>query len=127
MEKFRISAVIKIMASIITQDFLLATSVLVLDLDEDLVSPLPIVADRRVTGVSQLQVGMPTREEIIASLRSAYRIWLKKSKRSQEAKKVAAAVKLVLSKVGEHGEHDDHTHSPPHCKFLYEGELTITS
>ncbi|EUC31908.1 hypothetical protein COCCADRAFT_6284 [Bipolaris zeicola 26-R-13] len=111
---FRISAVIKIMASIITQDFLLATSVLVLDLDEDLVSPLPIVADRRVTGVSQLQVGMPTREEIIASLRSAYRIWLKKSKRSQEAKKVAAAVKLVLSKVGEHGEHDDHTHSPPH-------------
>lgn len=118
------TAVIRITASIVAQDFLLATSVLVLDLDEDLISPLPNVADRRVTGVSHLEIGMPTREEIIESLRSAYHIWLESSKRSQEAKKVAAAVRLVLSKVG---EHEDHTHSPPHCKFLYEGELTITS
>ncbi|EMD68433.1 hypothetical protein COCSADRAFT_178261 [Bipolaris sorokiniana ND90Pr] len=109
--KFRMTAVIRITASIVAQDFLLATSVLVLDLDEDLISPLPNVADRRVTGVSHLEIGMPTREEIIESLRSAYHIWLESSKRSQEAKKVAAAVRLVLSKVG---EHEDHTHSPPH-------------
>lgn len=108
---FRMTAIVRIMTSVITQDFLLATSVLVLDLDEDLISPLPIVADRRVAGVSQLETGMPTREEIIASLRSAYHVWSKRSKGSQEAKKVAAAVKLVLSKVG---EHEDHTHSPSH-------------
>ena len=112
------------MTSIITQDFLFATSVLVLDLDEDLVSTLPVVANGRMTGVSYLEVGMPTRKEVVASLRSAYHVWLKASKKSQEAKKVAAAVRLVLSKVG---EHENDTHSPPHCKCLYEGELTITS
>ncbi|EUC41104.1 hypothetical protein COCMIDRAFT_107095 [Bipolaris oryzae ATCC 44560] len=108
---FRITGIIRIMSSIVSQDFLLATSVLVIDLDEDLVSALPVVTDGRVTGVSHLEAGMPTRKEVVASLRSSYHVWLKASKRSQEAKKVAAAVKLVLSKVG---EHENDTHSSPH-------------
>jgi hypothetical protein len=87
------------MSSVVAQDFLLATTVLVLDLDEDLVSPLMPVHGS-VSCELRLDRPPPTREEIVAALRSAYQIWNKASKRSQEARKVAAAVKLVLSKAG---------------------------
>jgi hypothetical protein len=95
---WRIFTVSWYMSSVVTQDFLLATTVLVLDLDEDLVSPrLPLPQTTRC-GLP-LDRAPPTREEIITALRSAHRIWTKSSKRSQEARKVATAVELVLAKV----------------------------
>lgn len=93
------------LSTIVAQDFLLATSVLILDLDEDLISPLPAPTGTRVAGIRHLDSAPPSRQEIVASLRSAYRVWLKASKNSQEARKVAAAVKLVLSKADDNEEH----------------------
>ena len=103
------------MASIVAQDFLLATSVLILDLDEDLIAPLPESTDMRMAGIRNLDSAPPSRNEIVASLRSAYHVWSKASKDSQEARKVAAAVKLVLSRANESKEHAS---SPSHSKLL---------
>jgi hypothetical protein len=117
------------MSSIVAQDFLLATSVLVLDLDEDLISPLPVPTETRMVGVGHLDSAPPNREEIVESLRSAHRLWLKASKTSQEARKVATAVKLVLSRLG---DQDEYTDSPSNCKCLFDAtlvydELTFSS
>ncbi|EOA92133.1 uncharacterized protein SETTUDRAFT_134212 [Exserohilum turcica Et28A] len=97
---WRVSAMSSLLTPVVVQDFLLATTVLVIDLDEDSTSPLPDSPSEPATGVSQLDKPPPTREEIVAALRSAYGLWLKASKKSQEARKVATAVKLVLSRVG---------------------------
>jgi hypothetical protein len=97
---WRMPTVTWYMSSIVTQDFLFATTVLVLELDADLVSPVQQAPEPTESGL-RLDHAPPTREEIVASLRSAYRIWSRASKRSQEARKVATAVKLVLSKVGD--------------------------
>lgn len=91
------------MSSIVAHDFLLATTVLVLDLDADLsasVQPTSATPAAPATPTSGLQLdhGPPTRSEIIEALQNAYSIWLKASRRSHEARKVAAAVKLVLSR-----------------------------
>lgn len=88
-------------SSIVAQDFLLATTVLVLDLDEDLGAPLPS-SPAPTNSRHQLAGSPPTREEIVTALRIAHGIWCKASKRSHEARKVAAAVKLVLAKVDAH-------------------------
>jgi hypothetical protein len=87
------------MSAIVAQDFLLATTVLILDLDEDLVSPLRLTHE---PAGSEFRLGSapPMREEIVASLQSAYHIWCKAVNRSQDARRVAAALKLVLSKAG---------------------------
>jgi hypothetical protein len=87
------------MSSVVAQDFLLATTVLVLDLDEDLISPLRPTYDSAGSEFA-LDRAPPTREEIVVTLQSAYHIWSKATKRSQDARRVAAAVKLVLSKAG---------------------------
>jgi hypothetical protein len=87
------------MSSVVAQDFLLATTVLILDLDEGLVSPVLSPPASTRSGLP-LDHQPPTQEEIITALRSAHRIWSKASKRSQEARKVATAVELVLAKVG---------------------------
>ncbi|KAI4950473.1 hypothetical protein J4E91_004356 [Alternaria rosae] len=114
---WRLSTMTWYMSSIIAQDFLLATTVLVVELDEDLIAPIPPASELMESGV-RLDHASPTREEIVASLRSAYHIWIRASKRSQEARKVATAVKLVLSKVhgsgvqvsdSAHGTHPDLT------------------
>ncbi|KAI0592681.1 fungal specific transcription factor domain containing protein [Pyrenophora tritici-repentis] len=97
LEVWRVATVSWYMSAIVAQDFLLATTVLILDLDEDLVSPMPQNA-HLVRDELQLDGDAPTREDIIVTLRSAYAIWTKASRKSQEAFKVAAAVKLVLSK-----------------------------
>lgn len=85
------------MSSIIAHDFLLATTVLILDLDADLNSTVPTVPATPTSGL-QLDHGPPTRSEIIEALQNAYLIWSKASRRSHEARKVAAAVKLVLNR-----------------------------
>lgn len=103
-----------LLTPVVVQDFLLATTVLVIDLDEDSTSPLPDSPSEPATGVSQLDKPPPTREEIVAALRSAYGLWLKASKKSQEARKVATAVKLVLSRVGGNEMQEA---SPATCEF----------
>ena len=85
------------MSSIVAHDFLLATTVLILDLDADLSTGVQTTPATPTRGL-QFDHGPPTRSEIIEALQNAYSIWLKASRRSHEARKVAAAVKLVLSR-----------------------------
>lgn len=88
------------MSSYTVQDFLLATAVLVLDLEEDLVAPLPpteSTLDKATT--MQLDGQPPSRAELIEALRMAHGIWTKASKKSHEARRVAAASKAVLAKI----------------------------
>ncbi|KAF2260091.1 hypothetical protein CC78DRAFT_502103 [Lojkania enalia] len=84
------------LSSLVNHDFLLATTVLSLDLDRDLTSPSSPNNSRIV--FERFKSGQPTRAEIILALTSAYKIWVKSAQKSREAKKVAAAVKLVLRK-----------------------------
>jgi len=86
------------MSSIVAQDFLLATTVLILDLDRDLTSPLPRPTSNSGQSGLQLDRAPPSREQIIGLLLSAQLIWHKASKRSNEARKVAEATRLVLQK-----------------------------
>lgn len=86
------------MSSVVAQDFLLATTVLILDLDEDLTSPPPLNLGGATSGL-KLDRGPPSRQQITELLRGAQKIWHKASKRSHEARKVAEAIRLVLSKV----------------------------
>lgn len=85
------------MSSIVAHDFLLATTVLILDLDADLSATVPTTPATPSSGL-ELDHGPPSRSEIIEALQNAYSIWSKASRRSHEARKVAAAVKLVLSR-----------------------------
>ncbi|KAI4610846.1 hypothetical protein J4E80_007875 [Alternaria sp. BMP 0032] len=121
---WRLSTLSLYMSSIIAQDFLLATTVLVVELDEDLIAPIPPASELMESGV-QLDHACPTQEEIIASLRSAYHIWIRASKRSQEARKVATAVKLVLSKV--HGSGVQATDSAHAAHIGAQPDLTSPS
>lgn len=100
-------------SSVVAQDFLLATTVLVLDLDEDLVSPVVPTGGMGEAGL-QIDGPPPPREDIIATLRTAYRIWLKASGRSMEARKVAAAVRIVLAKAD-----TDEEHAPDYSEGKY--------
>lgn len=85
------------MSSIVAHDFLLATTVMILDLDADLTSPIQPSPATSTSGL-RLDHGPPTRSEIIEALQNAYNIWSKASRRSHEARKVAAAVNLVLNR-----------------------------
>lgn len=85
------------MSSIVAHDFLLATTVLVLDLDADLASPINQSPPTPSSGLP-LDHGPPARSEIVEALQNAHTIWTKASRRSHEARKVAAAVRLVLNK-----------------------------
>ncbi|KAH7094461.1 hypothetical protein FB567DRAFT_600035 [Paraphoma chrysanthemicola] len=85
------------MSSIVAQDFLLATTILILDLNADLTSPL-LQAPSEATSGLRLDRQPPSRQEIIQILRGTQEIWYKASKRSHEARKVAEAVRLVLNK-----------------------------
>jgi hypothetical protein len=87
------------LSSVVAQDFLLATTVLVVDLDEDVFSPLQ---SPMATGTStSSERPMPNRQMMISALHEAHQIWSKASVRSMEARKVAAAIRLVLGKVNQ--------------------------
>ncbi|KAF3007741.1 hypothetical protein E8E13_009945 [Curvularia kusanoi] len=95
------------MSSLVAHDFLLATTVLILDLDADLNAPIQPTPEMPTSGL-KLDRGPPTRSEIIEALQNAYTIWSKASRRSHEARKVAAAVRLILNRAtpntnGAHG------------------------
>ena len=85
------------MSSIVAQDFLLATTVMILNLDQDLTSPLPTVLEVSTSGL-KLDHIPPSKEQIVQILRGAQHIWNKASKRSHEARKVAEAIRVVLNK-----------------------------
>jgi hypothetical protein len=91
------------MSSIVAQDFLLATTVLILDLDEDLTSPSPPTCEGVMSGL-KLDRGPPSRQQITELLRGAQNIWQKASSRSHEARKAAEAIRLVLSKMDVGGQ-----------------------
>ena len=82
------------LSSIVAHDFLLATTV---DLDADLNAPIQETVATPTSGL-QLDYGPPTRSEIIEALQNAYKIWSKASRRSHEARKVAAAVRVILNR-----------------------------
>ncbi|KAF2690947.1 hypothetical protein K458DRAFT_355288 [Lentithecium fluviatile CBS 122367] len=84
-------------SSLVNFDFLLATTVLLLDLDKDLASPMP-VAPNDVPRV-RFKSGQPTRTEIVEALKGTYPIWADACEKSREAVRVAAAMKLMLGKV----------------------------
>jgi hypothetical protein len=84
-------------SSIVANDFLLATTVLILYLDKDLTLQIPSVSATPSSGLL-LDRGPPSRAEIVDSLRTAYEIWTRASVKSHEARKVAAAIRLVLSR-----------------------------
>ncbi|KAF2004883.1 hypothetical protein P154DRAFT_484270 [Amniculicola lignicola CBS 123094] len=87
------------LSSVINHDCLLAASILSLDLDRDLQAPIQVVQD---PGSERIRFkpgrGHPLREEIIEALKGAYEIWSLASAKSQEARKVTAALELVLGK-----------------------------
>ncbi|KAF2736393.1 hypothetical protein EJ04DRAFT_542486 [Polyplosphaeria fusca] len=85
------------LSSIVNHDFLLATTVLSLDLDKDLISPLP-PSNTHLTNRVRFKSGQPTRAEIIDALTRAYNVWVEAAESSHEARKVETAVRLVLSK-----------------------------
>jgi hypothetical protein len=86
------------MSAVVAQDFLLATTVLISDLDEDLTSPCTTVYQGVTSGL-KLDRGPPSRQQITELLRETQKIWHKASKRSNEAAKAAEAIRLVLNKV----------------------------
>jgi hypothetical protein len=92
------------MSSLVAQDFLLATTVLILDLNGDLTSPLPEIPTSATSGL-RLDRSPPSRQETIKLLRGTQEIWYKASKRSHEARKVAEAVRLVLNKANIEDQH----------------------
>lgn len=93
-------------SSVVNHDFLLATTVLALDLDRSLTSSIPAPQEEVKTNEA------PTQDAIIETLRAAYKLWADQSETSREAKKVAAAVRLVLRKANALGDDD-----PASCKF----------
>jgi hypothetical protein len=84
------------MSTLVYSDFLLATTVLLLDLNKDLESPMPDTNGSLPR--ERFCNKQPTRAELLASLTSAYEVWHLAVEKSSEAAKVAAAVKLMLLK-----------------------------
>ncbi|KAL5114286.1 hypothetical protein ACEQ8H_007806 [Pleosporales sp. CAS-2024a] len=85
------------LSSVVASDFLLATTVLILDLDKDLTAPSPLVYNGTTSGL-ELDRAPPSHEAIAELLRATRRIWLKAGQRSHEARKAAEAIRLVLDK-----------------------------
>ncbi|KAF2021508.1 hypothetical protein BU24DRAFT_417149 [Aaosphaeria arxii CBS 175.79] len=93
------------LSAIVNQDFLLATTILSLDLDTDIANPMPD-PDPNSPPRQRFKTGQPSRAEVIDALKGAYSIWLRSSATSREAQRVAAAVRLVLGKAGTSVEPD---------------------
>lgn len=102
------------LSSLMNHDFLLATSMLIIDLDRDLENPLSISNVSR----ERLKSGQPTRVEIIDALTRVYDFWTRLSPKSREARKAAAATKHVLGKAGISGFTSD-------CKFSFARDLLL--
>ncbi|KAF2471765.1 uncharacterized protein BDR25DRAFT_285369 [Lindgomyces ingoldianus] len=109
--KYRLWSISWRLSSLVNHDFLLATTVLALDLDRDMTSPLPVTSDD-ITNRVRFKTGQPTRVEIIKALTDAYGIWVHASRKSREAQKVAAAVRILLTKANADGALDPSNSAP---------------
>ncbi|PVI00613.1 hypothetical protein DM02DRAFT_562708 [Periconia macrospinosa] len=85
------------LSSLVNHDFLLATSVLLLDLNKDIIKPMPF-PDPKAQRI-RLEKGQPSRSEVVGALIKANFIWELASEKSREAAKVSTAINLVLGKV----------------------------
>lgn len=87
------------LSSLMSHDFLLATTLLILDLDRDLANPIQTGQVPR----ERFKSGQPTRDEIVQALIKAYETWMDRRSGSREARRVAAAARHVLNKAGING------------------------
>jgi hypothetical protein len=94
--KWRLWSVSWRFSSLVSLDFIIATTVLAVDLDKDLTTLKP--ASEHPADRVRSRNEEPTRAEIVRALTDTYEIWMHSSQTSREAKKVAAAVRLVLGK-----------------------------
>ena len=80
-------------SSLVNHDFLLATTILCLDLDHDMAMQ-PSIQRNDSTKENY------KRDAIIQALHVSYKIWLQSSRSSREARKAAEALRIVLGKGG---------------------------
>ena len=80
-------------SSLVNHDFLLATTILCLDLDHDMAMQ-PSIQGNDSTKENY------KRDAIIQALHVSYKIWLQSSRSSREARKAAEALRIVLGKGG---------------------------
>lgn len=78
-------------SSLVNHDFLLATTILCLDLDRDIVMQTSIQLRDSTKEKDR-------RETIMQALQESYKIWLQSSGSSREARKAAEALKIMLGK-----------------------------
>jgi hypothetical protein len=77
-------------SSLLNHDFLLATTILCLDLDKDMIAgPMNVEVEMEKT----------KKEKAIHALQESHRIWQQASSASREAQKAAEALRVVLGKV----------------------------
>jgi hypothetical protein len=79
-------------SQIVRQEFLLATTILCVDLDHD----IKLEFTKSQWNTSKV----PTSERIIRALQESYLIWLGTSEVSQESKRACKALRIVLGKAG---------------------------
>ncbi|MCJ1342204.1 hypothetical protein MMC31_000384 [Peltigera leucophlebia] len=79
-------------SSLVNHDFLLAATILCLDLDRD-------IAARSSSQINGRAVDKGRGDGVIHALCESYKIWLRSSKSSREAQKAAEAWQIVLEKV----------------------------
>ena len=77
-------------SSVVKNEFLLATTILCLDLDHDLGTPR--------SGAAESNLGIGSRESVVKALDESYIIWLRSSEASKEARKAVKVLRLVLGK-----------------------------
>lgn len=100
-------------SSVVNHHFLYATTILSLELDKELTSPGPKPTHDNVASSMHA--------DILAALKATYKIWVEQCDTSHEARKVTAAVRLVLRKANVHVENTGKFYSI--CYEIFPGFL----
>jgi hypothetical protein len=100
-------------SSVVNHHFLYATTILSLELDKELTSPGPKPTHDSIASTMHA--------DILTALQGTYKIWVEQCGTSHEARKVAAAVRLVLRKANVHVQSDSSTGKS--CSICYELSL----
>lgn len=79
-------------SSVVNHDFLLAATILCLDLDGDM-------AAGSLSRLNEEAVDKERRDNVLRALHESYKIWVQASSSSREARKAAEALRIVLEKV----------------------------
>lgn len=117
-------------SSVVRMEFLVATTVLCLDLDWEIKHPSQISdldlnreirdgpeAEKCVAGTDEGEMACPRRDEMIKALTISYHIWQSSAQSSKEAKKAATVLRILLSKA----------HSQPSMALPSEPAATASS